>query len=157
MRLTTHPIFDLLIRAGVNPALLPRMPRGKKTWQQRLLTGGGELDIQNAVEEYLHKTGRNFIRVPDLVYRLCAPTDNRLKRHEKGILSEHFKGIPDLLIPRVVNGLPYPMLLAIELKTATGTVSKNQKLVGAFLVFKKARNVDDAISEIERFFAWTPK
>lgn len=127
------------------------------TWSPAPQLERGPGGIQQEVEAYLDARPANYFRLPDLlmfaISRSCAYLPVNWKQH----IADYITGWPDLLIPRLLPGQPYPVFLALELKTLAGRQSKGQREVGALVNCQIARSTADAIQTIETFFAWKPK
>lgn len=139
----------------------------KRAWQNRLLAPLKESDIQKPVEDYLKLLHKPYFRLPDSLFRLFNSTNSLIPLYIRKELSEHLSDWPDLLIPRDVPWSQYPLLLALELKRpkgvslegkkfAAGKPTDGQLLLGAFIRMRVVYSLDDAISEIDQFFKWSP-
>lgn len=84
-----------------------------------------ESHLQAQVNSMLKWANISYIRVPDLIYRLQG-WDQRLRPHEKKVLKDAFKSLPDniIMMPLDQN---YFLGLNLELKSDTGKLSQGQK------------------------------
>jgi len=81
--------------------------------------------LQAQVNSMLEWMNIKYIRIPDLIGRLCSRY-SPLKPWEKEILSDAFKGAPDNILMIPINDR-YFLGLNIELKSEVGTLSKGQR------------------------------
>lgn len=128
----------------------------KRTWQQKLLGPVMESDLQSAVEKYLKLKRIKFLHLPDILMLALSPKCRYLPKHWRIQISVYIQDWPDLLIPRSVLWMPYPLLLGLELKTKTGTFTDGQKNIAPIIRMRSARNLDDAIMEVDSFLNWNP-
>jgi len=74
---------------------LPRV--NKRKLRKVKPSGPSEASIQNLFEAWLNLKGLRFFHVPDAIYQLCSP-HSRTPIHIKKIISDSFKGLPDVLV-----------------------------------------------------------
>lgn len=127
----------------------PKPIRKKKTSKKAKTP---EAILQDRVSSVLNLLGIKYLRIPDLVYRLCGWSDRRLKPWEKAQLSLAFKGFPDnvCLMPfgKYVIGVNF------ELKTTVGKQSAGQRKWARELPVTVIRDVEEAqkaIKELEKY------
>ena len=126
-------------------------PRKKKAHK----TGPKEEVIQSEVEGYLNLKGIQFIHIPDVVYRLCAPY-SPIKIWEKKVISEYLRGIPDLLIfkkemfndktPCIDNSC-----LMLELKRKGGKAGQAQRAWHRGLIVHVPQSFEEAKKLIDNW------
>lgn len=102
----------------------------KKIYQKIKVTEEGTIKLPEEVlqaqcEEYLVQLGLRYIHVPDIIGRLCRPSDHRISIQEKEQLSYAFKGVSDLLIFHEYG--KYTATLVIELKVGKNIPDFDQK------------------------------
>lgn len=115
-----------------------------------------ESDLQSAVEKYLKLKQIKFLHLPDILMLALSPKCNYLPKHWRIQISASIVGWPDLIVPRSVPWMPYPLLLGLELKTKTGTFTDEQKELAPIIRMRSARSLEDAITEIDSFLSWAP-
>ena len=115
-----------------------------------------ESDLQAAVEKYLKLKQIKFLHLPDILMLALSPKCGYLPKHWRIQISTYIVGWPDLIVPRAVPWMPYPLLLGLELKTKTGTFTDEQKELAPIIRMRSARNLEDAITEIDSFLSWEP-
>lgn len=105
--------------------------------------------LQDQVNTLLKWMRIKYLRVPDLIGRLCSFKDKRLELWEKQELSDAFKGIPDNIL--FVGYGPYCLALNLELKTEVGTLGKWQKKYANSLPVTVTRGWREAEKAIKDF------
>lgn len=156
MKLPVNPRFAILAAALSSGVLLPKQKPKRRNWKQKLLGPEREEDLQLAVEKYLDLHHRLYFRLPDLLMFMMSPACHQVPVHWKKQLSDYLSDWPDLLLARDVSWLPYPLLLGLELKSKTGSLSDGQRDLGRLIRLRVAWNLDEATREIETFYTWKP-
>jgi len=136
------------------------IPRVKINRGKLKAVGIPEASIQRQVEAYLSLKGFKYFHVPDSIYQLCAPF-SKTPIHLKKIISESFKGMPDLIIWKrktyLIGGSKLDTeakdmdCLMIELKKKNATARQSQKKWHGELPVQVIDNIDDAIKLIENW------
>lgn len=127
------------------------------TWAKAPQLERGRGGIQEEVEAFLEARRRPYFRLPDLLMYAISPACLLLPIPWKQHIADYITDWPDLLIPKLIPGWPFPVFLCLELKSAAGKQSKGQKAVGAFLACQVAHSTAEAIDLIESFIAWKPE
>lgn len=133
----------------------PKPTRKKKSRVKKAKTP--EAYLQSQIDSLLALRGIKFIRVPDLVYRLCGWGNNKLKPWEKVALSQAFKGLPDnILMMGDLKG-KYFVGMNLENKSDVGKQSAGQKKWAKELpvnVMRTFEEAEKAVNEFEVFVDW---
>lgn len=85
---------------------------------------GPEKLLQEHCEAYLDLMGLRYTHVPENLQRYLR---QQAPPHIARFASEAFKGVPDLLIFDKLDAEETNTMLAVELKSKTGTLSQGQK------------------------------
>lgn len=136
------------------------LPRNKINRSKLKAVGIDEKSIQNHVESYLRLKGLKYFHIPDPIYQLCAPF-SKTPIHLKRIISDTFKGVPDLIIWKTktyeIGGdkLPTPEVgmdcLMIELKKKNAKARQSQTKWHGELPVHVIDNIEDAINLIQKW------
>jgi len=103
--------------------------------------------IQAQVESYLRARRIPYFRVPDGVYRSIR----KMGRGDSSKASHALTGFPDLSLHKVMPSGEVHSLF-IELKSAKGVLSAEQKKWQAHLATKVARSFEEAVKLIDQFW-----
>lgn len=111
--------------------------------------------IQKQVEAYLTILGVRFFHIPDYLLMFIKVTPG-VPQYLKNLVSQHFKGLPDLIIWHK-NEKGFNHCLLLELKTETGKLSQGQKNWHKGLNVSVTYGSDEAIKEIDKFISFCEK
>jgi len=120
----------------------PKFPKPTRKKKSKPRATFKESDLQLQVNSLLRWSNIKFIRIPDLVGRLCSPY-SPLKPWEKQILSDAFKGTPDNILMVPIND-QYFLGLNLELKTEAGKLSAGQRKWGKEVPVTVVRTLEEA-------------
>ena len=111
--------------------------------------------IQKKVEAYLNILGVRFFHIPDYLLMFIKATPG-VPQYLKNLVSQHFKGLPDLIIWHK-NKKGFNHCLLLELKTETGKLSQGQKNWHKGLNVAVTYGAEEAIKEIDKFICFCEK
>jgi hypothetical protein len=122
---------------GANPFSKKAMLK-KSVWtasEYKAYTGK-ESDLQNQVERYLDTVHTDYIRIPDILYKIIFSDQYRVYHkgtkqdvtaRVRGAISAHIKGIPDLVVMEPFLMIRRPPRSTLELKVKNRKASKAQQ------------------------------
>jgi len=116
-------------------------PKKKRTHPEKV--------IQKQVEAYLKSYGIKFFHIPDYLL-MFIKTSPLVPQHLRNLVSEHFKGMPDIIAWHK-NQDGYNFCLLLELKTETGKLSQGQKNWKIGLNVNVTYSLEEAINVIDNF------
>lgn len=111
--------------------------------------------IQKQVEAYLTILGVRFFHIPDYLLMFIKVTPG-VPQYLKNLVSQHFKGLPDLIIWHK-NEKGFNHCLLLELKTETGKLSQGQINWHKGLNVAVTYSADEAIKEVNKFIEFCDK
>jgi hypothetical protein len=121
----------------------------KKKTPKRKTVKQPEKVIQSQIEGMLKSYGLKYFHIPDNL--LCfLKTNSAVPQGIRNLISEHFKGVPDLVIFHK-NQEGYNFCLLLELKTENGKVSTGQKNWHAGLNVNVTYGLEEAKKVVEEF------
>jgi hypothetical protein len=105
--------------------------------------------IQRQIEGLLKSYGLRYFHIPDnLLYFL--KTNPIVPQNIRNLISEHFKGVPDLVVFHK-NQEGFNFCLLLELKTESGKVSTGQKNWHSGLNVNITYGLEEAKTAVENF------